>query len=165
MKRFWFKKPASVLAVTAIAVGVVAPTASALEVGPLTVEISVETSNWSACGTVSDDLTNANYTAVLTATGFESSIGQNGVILNQASAGGNPALPCTPGGFSSSYAAVEYTLEWTSITGTTGSLTKTCAEADLGATVSIHPDIELAPPIHDVLERLMAVNRPVCTVS
>jgi hypothetical protein len=165
MKRYRLKRPALALAVIAIVIGAVGPSASALQVGPLFVDIQVDTSNWSACGIVSDDLTHANYTAVLTATGFQSSVSQNGVILSEASGSGNPAQPCTSGGFDSSISAVEYTLEWTSIAGTTGTLTKTCAETDLMLSDTILPDVVAGGPIKDVLDRALALNRPVCTLS
>lgn len=51
------------------------------------------------------------------------------MILDVATDTGNPASACTSGGFNSTYAAVQYTLEWTSVLGTTGSLVKTCVEA------------------------------------
>ena len=164
--RIGLKKPVMALAVTAIVMGAVVPSASALEVGPLTVEITVNPTDWSVCGHVGDDLTGANYTVSLTATGFASDVSRNGVILDQASATGNPADLCLPGtGFDSDYAAVVYTLEWTSVLGTTGVLVKACAEADLRKAIAINPDIVIAEPVRDMIDALLALKMPACTVS
>jgi hypothetical protein len=116
------------VAITVLSV-VAVPSASAIEAAGLTVRIDVDTSSWAACGVVKDTTTNANYTAVLTATGFESTVAANGAVLDEALASGNPARPCTQGGFNSQYAVVVYTLTWTSVLGTTGTLSRTCAEA------------------------------------
>jgi len=130
------------LAVVLAAVGIFAgsslPSASALTIGPLTAQITVDTSGWDATGYVGDSLTNANYTSVLTATGFETTGATNGVILDFDTGSGNPSLTSTDGGFDSQYAKVVYTLTWTSVLGTTGELTKVCVEA---------------------------LNQPICTIS
>lgn len=129
MRRLGTKRAAAALAIAATFGGVAVPHAAAVEVLGFRADIVVDTSSWAACGVVRDNLTGApNYTAVLTATGFESSVAANGVILDVATASGNPANPCTSGGFNSTYAVVQYTLEWTSVLGTTGSLVKTCFE-------------------------------------
>jgi hypothetical protein len=129
---------AVVLAAVGIFVGSSLPSASALTVGPLTAQITVDTSGWDATGYVGDSLTNANYTSVLTATGFETTGATNGVILDFDTGSGNPSLTSTGGGFDSQYAKVVYTLTWTSVLGTTGELTKVCVEA---------------------------LNQPICTIS
>lgn len=142
-KGFTLKRVAAVAAAALAFGAVTVPPAPALDLGPLEIDIVVNTSDWSACGLVRDSLTSARYTAVLTATGAQSSISRNGAIVEQGMHTGNPATPCTDGGFDSSIAAVEYTLEWTSVVGTTGSMTKTCGEVPPAST-TIHID---PPPI------------------
>ena len=84
--------------------GVVAvPPASAIEVAGFSVRIDVD-QDGGVCGTVKDSATNANYTAVLTATGFESEVAASGVILDVATGSGNPAKACISGGFTPSAA-------------------------------------------------------------
>jgi len=118
----------AVLAVTVAALSAAAvPQASAVELLGVRVDIEVDMSTGAACGVVADNLTNANYTAALTATGVESTVAASGVILDAVTGGGNPARLCTTGGLTPPlYRTIEYTLEWTSVLGTTGSLTKTC---------------------------------------
>ena len=120
---------AVVLAALGIFVGSSLPSASALTVGPLTATINVDRSGFSATGYVGDTLTNATYTSVLTATGFQTTGTRNGVILDYDTGVGNPSLTSTNGGFDSQYAKVVYTLTWTSVLGTTGELTVVCVEA------------------------------------
>lgn len=112
--------------------GALAPAAQAQETDILgiDVKIKVNTTDWSACGYVGDTLTGAYYTATLTATGYESTIAANGIILDADTDSGNPATPCTSGGFDSRYAVMVYTLTWTSVFGTTGTLVRTCVEAN-----------------------------------
>jgi len=160
MRRIGLKRLAVVLAATATVAAAAVPSASALTVGPLTVDIDVDTSNWSACGVVNDGLTGANYTAVLTATGYETDLGRNGVILNESTDTGNPATPCTAGGFDSIFAAVQYTLVWTSGNGTTGVMTKTCVESGVHLTI-MRPPATIDPGVTELAD----VSSPVCTVS
>ena len=169
MRRGLTLKRVGVVMAAALAFGAVAvPQAPALDLGALEVDIFVNTGSWSACGVVRDDLTSAHYTAVLTATGYESTVSRNGVILGEASASGNPATPCTPGGFDSSIAVVEYTLTWTSILGTTGTMTKTCVEIPPSSTFEIDidpPPIEMSTGSSDMIPPTETLARPVCTIS
>lgn len=163
-KGFTLKRVAAVAAAALAFGAVTVPPAPALDLGAVEIDIVVNTGDWSACGVIRDDLTSANYTAVLTATGAQSSVSRNGVILSQGMDSGNPATPCTSGGFDSSIAAVEYTLEWTSVLGTTGSMTKTCAEVPPAST-TIHidpPPIEMASSSGSEVPTFV---RFVCTVS
>jgi hypothetical protein len=109
--------------------GAAVPAASALTVGPLTVELFVDRTSWAATGLVQDTLTGASYTTVLTATGFETDTSRHGTIIDFDTGTGNPSRTSTLGGFDSSFAKVEYTLTWTSVLGTTGTLPVTCVEA------------------------------------
>jgi hypothetical protein len=169
MRRGTALKRVGAVMVAALVFGALAvPQAPALNVGELEVDIAVNTGNWSACGYVRDDLTSAYYTAVLTATGYESTVSRNGVIAEQAMHSGNPAQPCTPGGFDSSIAAVVYTLEWTSVLGTSGSMVKTCFE-----TPPVSSDISIIidpPPVESSTDNVMAppdltASRRVCSIS
>ena len=162
MRRLGLKRLAVVLAAMGIFAGAAVPSASALDVGPLTVDIVVDRTNWSACGVVSDGLTGAHYTAVLSATGYETNLSQSGVILAQSSDSGNPAGPCTPGGFDSRFAIVQYALVWTSVAGTTGIMTKTCVEADLKIAIQRPPDLIDLGVSGELVDH---AAMPVCTVS
>ena len=150
-----------VLAVSALIGGVSVVPAPALTVGALEVDIVVDSTDWSACGVVRDGLTGARYTAVLTATGAQSrGTSQNGVILGQAQHSGNPATPCTPGGFDSYTSGVVYTLEWTSVLGTSGSLTKACVET--GLVVAWDPPVVIHQNIVDNDGTTMSLR---CTIT
>ena len=130
MKRRGIKKVAVVLAAFGVFSAAALPQASAVELLGFEARIDVDTAGWGACGFVGDTLTGApSYTMVLTATGLETTGAATGVILDVATASGNPATACTTGGFNSQYAAVQYTMEWTSVLGTTGTLVRTCVEA------------------------------------
>ena len=170
MRRGTALKRVGAVMVAALVFGALAvPQAPALNVGELEVDIAVNTSNWSACGLVRDDLTSAYYTAVLTATGYESTVSKNGAIAEQALHSGNPAQPCTPGGFDSSIAAVVYTLTWTSVLGTTGSMVKVCAETPpLDSTIDIHidpPPIGTSTDSGSFVPPDLTVSRRVCSLS
>lgn len=169
MRRGLRLKRVGVVMSVAMAFGAVAvPQAPALTVGPLQVDIVVNTSDWSACGLVRDSFSGARYTAVLTATGYASTgLARSDAIAGQASHTGNPAAPCTAPSIDSTVAAVVYTLTWTSVVGTTGTMTKTCVETP---PVSTESEIHIDPPIATA-----SVSRPVippittarvvCTVS
>ncbi len=167
-RRITLKRLVAVMAAALAFGAATASPAPAVDLGPLQVDIFVNTGDWSACGVVRDTLTSARYTAVLTATGYESTVSRNGVILGEASASGNPATPCTAGGFDSSIAVVEYTLTWTSILGTTGTMTKTCVEVPPSSTdVEIHID---PPPIEAssgsaIVPPTTTLARPYCTIT
>jgi hypothetical protein len=120
---------AVVLAAVGIFVGSSLPSASALTVGPLTATINVNRTSWAATGYVGDTLTGANYTTVLTAVGFETDTVRHGTIIDFDTATGNPSTTSTLGGFDSDFAKVEYTLEWTSVLGTSGTIVVSCVEA------------------------------------
>ncbi len=125
-----FKRFSAVLAVVAIFAAFTAPPAGALKVGPLEVRIDVDTSSWAADGYVGDSLSGATYTSVLTATGYENrNTFTNGTVIDFDTGWGNPSTTSTDGGFDSNYAVVVYTLTWTSILGTSGSIVKVCVEA------------------------------------
>ena len=145
MRRSFALRRVSVVAAAALAFGAVTvPQAPALDLGAVEIDIFVNPADWSACGIVRDSVTSARYTAVLTATGFQSNgVTRSNVILGHDTDDGNPAQPCTGGGFDSSIAAVVYTLEWTSVLGTTGTMTKSCGEVPPAST-TIHID---PPPI------------------
>lgn len=123
-----FKRFAVLAGVVSVFAAVTAPPASALAVGPLEVRIDVDTSSWDATGLVSDDLSGATYTTVLTATGIQTDGFRHGTVIDFDTATGNPAYTSTEGGFDSQYAGVQYTLTWTSVLGTTGTFTRTCFE-------------------------------------
>ncbi|HEV2757400.1 MAG TPA: hypothetical protein VG318_16665 [Actinomycetota bacterium] len=119
-----------IVGVMGLAGTVVPAPASAVEVAGIYANIYVNTSTWDACGEVGDRVVaGSRYTAVLTVTGVESTVAANGTLVDYGIETGNPATPCTSGGFDSSYAVMVYTLTWTSIFGTTGTLVKTCVEA------------------------------------
>jgi hypothetical protein len=169
MRRGLRLKRMGVVMAAAMAFGAVAvPQAPALDLGALEVDIKVDTATWGACGLVRDSLTSARYTAVLTAAGYESTgVARNGVIADQASHSGNPASPCTSGGFDSSVAAVVYTLTWTSVLGTTGTMTKVCVETPPVYTDS---EIRIDPPVATASDSGLAippttVARAVCSVT
>lgn len=123
-----FKRFAVLAAAVSIFAAVTAPPASALEVGPLEVRIDVDRTSWDATGLVRDDLSGATYTSVLTVTGVQTDGARHGTILDFDTDTGNPSETEVQGGFDSTYAAVEYTLSWTSVLGTTGTFTVTCGE-------------------------------------
>jgi opacity protein-like surface antigen len=137
-------KKARMLLAALAAVGMIAAAAvpaAAAELddrATLIVRINVNRTSWAACGFVYDAVTGTTYTAVLTASGIESTGAANATIVDEATDTGNPAEPCTGGGFDSQYAGMQYTLTWTSVLGTTGTLPVTCVEVQ---------------------------NQPVCTVS
>jgi hypothetical protein len=125
-----FKRFSVLFAAVSVLAAFTAPPASAVAVGPLEVRIDVDTSSWDADGCVSDDLSGASYTVVLVTVGYENrNTLTNGTIIDYDVAYGNPACAHTEGGFDSDYAAVVYTLTWTSVLGTSGELTRVCVEA------------------------------------
>ena len=170
MRRGTALKRVGAVMVAALVFGALAvPQAPALDVGELEVDIVVNTGDWSACGYVRDDLTSAYYTAVLTATGYVSTVSKNDAIASQAMHSGNPARPCTDGAFDSSIAAVVYTLTWTSVLGTTGSMVKTCAETP-PMTTSIDitidpPPIEASTASADMVPPDLRASRRVCSIT
>ena len=125
-----FKRFSAVLAVVAIFGAFAARPAGALEVGPLEVRIDVDTASWDADGYVADSLSGATYTSALTATGYENrNTFTNGTVIDFDTGTGNPSTTHTEGGFDSDYATVVYTLTWTSVLGTSGTIVKVCVEA------------------------------------
>ena len=122
-----FKTLSVLFAATAVFAALTAPPASAVAGGTTEVDLIVDTSTWAATGCVSDDSSNG-YTLVMTATGFESGPGGDRVILETSRASGNPVCAHISGRFDSDYAAVVYMMTWISIGGSTGSLTRVCAE-------------------------------------
>ncbi|MDQ4024398.1 MAG: hypothetical protein M3217_02745 [Actinomycetota bacterium] len=131
MKRKRLRALSLLLGVSALISASIPAPASAIEAAGIYANIYVDTSTWDACGEVGDRVFvgGGGYTAVLTATGYESTIAANGVIVDADTDWGNPASPCTSGGFDSHYAVMVYTLTWTSVLGTTGTLVKICVEA------------------------------------
>lgn len=83
---------------------------------------------YGACGVVRDRSANVNFTATLTATGYESTVFANGVIVDFDRDTGNPAKPCSQPGFNPDYALLVFTLTWSSGVGTTGTFTRVCGE-------------------------------------
>ena len=168
MRRGIALKRVGVVMAAALMFGAVAvPQAPALDLGAFEVDIIVDSTDYGACGLVRDSLTSARYTAVLTATGYASTgVTRNSVITGQATATGNPAVPCIDGVFDPSVAAVVYTLTWTSVLGTTGTLVKTCVEIPPSSTSEIRID---PPAVTATGSGLVipptTVARPYCTVS
>ena len=129
MKGRRIKRMAIVLAAVGALTASMLPQASAVELLGFEARIDVDRTGYGACAYVGDDLLNApSYTIALTSTGAQSTGAANGIILDAATDSGNPAQACVTGGFDSQFASVTYTLTWTSVLGTTGTLVVTCAE-------------------------------------